>query len=279
MGARPLMAALFSTAALAAGAARGGEVTIGLVTQKDGKVASLEAAHEIRRSPYGGWVVTTWPLGMRVGNSPILDYKDSLLERAWGMERGGEAGDGTGAADKLLKELGVEGPPVVPGVSRRSTAKVELHDGKHVLAPGDLRFALERGKLSSDDPRVSVHADRGLVQVVCWPVTFRVFEGERSAAAPMTLAYEGADLLAGVLKPVEDAAKQGRPKAEAGAAEAPSFRRVTLYLPPTPAGRGYLPSRASAFVGDPPLFMKSFSFSVYCIDCAQSSTSSVGFTG
>ncbi len=197
---KQLMIVALGVAALLAGAAQCGEITIGLVAQRDGKLVSLESAHEIRRSPYGGWVVATWPLNMRVDGSPILDYKDSLLERAWGMERGGGAADGTGAADKLLKELGVEGPPVVPGISRPPTAKVELHDGKHVLVPGDIRFALERGKLSSDDPRVTIEAGRGLVQVVCWPVTFRVSEGERSVPIPMALTYDGADLLAGVLK-------------------------------------------------------------------------------
>jgi len=190
MESRQLMAALLGAAALVAGAARGGEVTIGLVAQKSGKLASLEGAHEIRRSPYGGWVVATWPFSARVDNTPILDYRDDLLERTLAASKEG------GAAEALLKELGVEEPPLVPGISRPSTAKVELHDGKHVLAPGDIRFALERGRLSSDDPRVTIQAGRGLVEVALWPVTLRAFAGERSVAAPMTLAYEGADLLA-----------------------------------------------------------------------------------
>ncbi len=73
MASRQLVAALFGAPALAAGAARGGEVTVGLVAQQGGKLASLEGAHEIRRSPYGGWVVATWPLSMRADSSPILD--------------------------------------------------------------------------------------------------------------------------------------------------------------------------------------------------------------
>jgi len=233
MTSRQLVARLFGAAALLAGAARGGEVTIGLVAQEGGQLASLERAHEIRRSPYGGWVVTTWPFSARVDNTPILDYKDDLLERTRAASQGG------GAADELLKELGVEEPPLVPGISRPAVAKVELHAGKHVLTPGDIHFEVERGNLSSDDPRVTIHADRSLIEVTCWPVTLRAFDGERSVAAPMTLSYEGADLLAGVLKPVEDSTKQKRGKTEGDTGDVPRFRRITLHLPPTPAGKAY----------------------------------------
>ena len=92
------------------GAAQCGEITIGLATQKDGRLVSLEEAHEVRRSPYGGWVVATWPLNMRVDNSPILDYKNDLLESAWAAARRGEAAEELGAAEKLLKELGIKDP-------------------------------------------------------------------------------------------------------------------------------------------------------------------------
>jgi len=235
----PAWALLAAAWPLLCGAARGGEVTICLAVQKEGRVVSLEGTHEVRRSPYGGWVVTTWPLNMRVDNSPILDYKDDLLEQAWSATRRGEVGGEPDATDKLFKELGVEGLPVVPGISRPSAEKVELHEGKHVLVPGHIRFAVERGRLGSDDPRVAVHADRGLLEVACWPVTLRAFDGERSVAAPMTLTYEGSDLLQGVLKPVEDSEKPKREKAEGQPSDGPRFRRITLYLPPTADGKVY----------------------------------------
>jgi outer membrane protein assembly factor BamB len=229
----PAWALLVVVWSLLCSAAQCGEITIGLVTQRDGKLVSLEGAHEIRRSPYSGWVVVTWPFNTRVGNTPILDYRSDLLDRAWGAEPREGAAEGLDAAEKLLKELGVEGPPVVPGISRPSVAEVELHEGKHTLTPGDIRFVLERGRLSSDDPRVTVHADRSLLELTCWPVTLRAFDGERSFAAPMTLTYEGSDLLGGVLKPVEDAEKQKREKIGGEASDGPRFRRITLYLAPT----------------------------------------------
>ncbi|MDP6506826.1 MAG: hypothetical protein QF886_24585, partial [Planctomycetota bacterium] len=37
------------------------EVTVSLVTLKDGERVPLSDYHELRRSPYGGWVITLWP--------------------------------------------------------------------------------------------------------------------------------------------------------------------------------------------------------------------------
>ena len=78
----PVFTLLAAACSWLPGAGQCGEITIALVAQRGRKLVSLEGTHEIRWSPYGGWVVATWPFRATVDNTPILDYRDDLLERA-----------------------------------------------------------------------------------------------------------------------------------------------------------------------------------------------------
>ena len=217
------------------------EVTVSLVTKRDGERVPLEPSNELRRSPYGGWVTVMWPFNMTAGGVPILEYKSELLEQAWAA-RGKEEEAAMTALEEdeaFRQELGLEGPAVVPGIKRSSSAKVTLGEGTHLVMPGDLRFTIEKGRLGSDDPRVKTEPIQDLVEVLCWPVTIRAFDESRSVAAPIVVSYGGVDLVEGVLKPLEDPEKRKRPQKDEEQDGRAQFRRIVMYLPPTTGGKSY----------------------------------------
>jgi len=219
--------------------ARAGEITVSLVAQEDGELVPLKPYNELRRSPYGGWVTVMWPFSMKIGDTPILGYKSELLEQAWAMQEEGEATKELESDETFMKELGIEGPAVVPGIQRESSANVTIGEGEHVLVPGGIPITLHRGKLSSNDPRAKIKVAEDLAQVVCWPVTFRAFDEFRSVAAPMVVSYEGTDLVKGVLKPLEDPEKRKRPQRDEQTQGLDRFRRIVMYLPPSTGGKPY----------------------------------------
>lgn len=221
------------------GTARAGEITISLVAQEDGELVPLEPYNELRRSPYGGWVTVMWPFSMKIGDTPILGYKSELLEQAWAMQEEGEATKELESDETFMKELGIEGPAVVPGIRRESSAKVTVGEGERLLVPGGIPITLHQGKLSSNDARAKIKVAEDLVEVVCWPVTFRAFDQFRSVAAPMVVSYEGTDLVKGVLKPLEDPEKRKRPQSDEQTQGLDRFRRIVMYLPPSTGGKPY----------------------------------------
>ena len=217
-----------------------GQVTISLVTAKDGKREPLEQFCGLRRSPYGGWVVALWPFGMTVGEAAVFEYRSELLQQAWEMiDKEEKPSKDLDADDTFLKELGIDGPAVVPGISRPSTAKVKLGEGDHVLMPAAIRATVKQGELRSDDPRVRIDRDADVIEIACHPVTIRAFNEVRSVAAPMVVSYDGVDLVQGVLKPLEDPEKRKRPQSDERQDGRSRFRRITIYLPPTSGSGRY----------------------------------------
>lgn len=211
-------------------AAQALEVTISLVTLKDGQRVPLSEIHELRRSPYGGWVATFFPFGMNVSGIPIFEYEDSLLEAAL------ESFDILNpeqekAADELddIPEFD-DGPKVVPGLKRDSVAKVNLADGEHLIQPGDLRFKIEKGKLSTDDPRLELKPDDTL-EALCQPVTIRGFDGSRSQPFEAILSHGRINIMGNLFKPLEDPEQRKlKSREEAGPKK---YRRLRVFLPPT----------------------------------------------
>jgi outer membrane protein assembly factor BamB len=226
-----LSAALLLLLALSAVGAT--EVTISLVTLKDGKRVPLSEFHELRRSPYGGWVASFWPFGMKVGENPILDFEEKLLKQALADHETAEGTKAT-AMDEVedIPELR-DGPAVVPGISRSSTAKVSLPDGDHLIQPGDLKFHLEQGKLSSDDPRVRIADEGETVEVLCWPIAVRGYNGVRSAPFHAVLSYGPLDMTVGLFKPLEnpDRSKLVQEEQTQGPRR---YQKIQVYLPPSP---------------------------------------------
>jgi len=212
------------------------EITISLVTQKDGRTVPLEEVQELRHSPYGGWVAAMWPFGMKVDDTPILEYQSDLLDAAWKGKSESDKAPGE-SEDDMLKEPGEKVMILSPGLRRPSSVKLNLNEGDHVLLPGEIRFSLRQGKPVSDDPRLRINAEEDIVEVICWPVTIRAFDAERSVAAPMIVSYGKMDMLKGLLKPLEEPdSAQKNQNEEPGPAR---MRRIILYLPSSGAGKSY----------------------------------------
>jgi len=214
------------------------EVDISLVTVKDGQKVPVSELHELRRSPYGGWVATFWPFGMKVDETPIFEFEEKLLKEALADFDYAQGTKDT-AMDEVedIPELR-DGPAVVPGISRPSIAKIDLADGDHLIFPGELRFHMEKGKLSTDDSRVRITEDGDTVEIACWPVTVRGSNGLRSVPFPALLTYARSKLIEGLLKPLDnpDGSKLTRKEQTPGPRR---FQRIQIYLPPTLEGRPF----------------------------------------
>jgi len=231
---------VLALAALCCPAARGVEVTISLVTAREGQAVPLKGLQELRQSPFGGWVVATWPFSLRVDDEPLMPYKSQLqelLERSSALDlAGGDPlkGRPAGTLDEAEPE------PFVPSAlfrfARPSTAMVDLRPGEHVITPGDLRFSVGAdGSLTTDDPRLRVLPGKAVVEVPCHPVSIRAFAGDRTVAFPFRVRYANVDLLADLAGPIEELER--RTQKPGGAPEALRFRRIVLYLP-SDGGKG-----------------------------------------
>lgn len=214
------------------------EINISLITVKDGQKVPLSELHELRRSPYGGWVATFWPFGMKVDETPILEFEEKLLKEALADYEYAQDTKDT-AMDEVedIPELR-DGPAVVPGISRPSIAKLDLADGDHLILPGEVRFRMEKGKLSTDDPRVRITEDGRTVEIACWPITIRGSNGLRSVPFPALLTYARSELTEGLFKPLDnpDGSKLNRNEQTPGPRR---FQKIQVYLPPTLEGRPF----------------------------------------
>ncbi|MDP7251167.1 MAG: PQQ-binding-like beta-propeller repeat protein [Planctomycetota bacterium] len=211
------------------------EVNISLVTEKDGERIPLSEIHELRRSPYGGWVATFFPFGMNVSGTRIFEYEDSLLEAA--LESFDILDIEQEKAAEELEDIPefADGPKIVPGLKRDSVATIALADGEHLIQPGDLRFTIEKGKLASADPRVQIKEEE-TIEVLCHPVTLRGFDGRRSQPFAAAMAYDNINIMGNLFKPLEDPEQR---KLRIREARGPRmFRRLRVYLPPS-QGKSY----------------------------------------
>lgn len=214
-------------------------VTIEMATPADDQAVSIEDRQVMRRSPFGGWDLTLWPFALRVDNAAILDYVSaSQALEAKSMNAAG----GAGRVDELLDNTfggGVKAEDLTAfSFTRPGSAVVDLAPGPHTIAPFDLSFKVEAdGSLSTTDARLRVDAKQRVVKVLCYPVTVKPLEANRSATRTLRLSYGTSGLLSGldtVFAEYDKASMQA-----AGAAKKLGIRRVTLYLPPSAAGTGY----------------------------------------
>ncbi|MBI2192483.1 MAG: hypothetical protein HYU36_10920 [Planctomycetes bacterium] len=216
------------------------EVEIAFVTVRDGRRTALEPLHELRRSPYGGWVASFWPFGMKVNDTPILEFEEGLLQQAAGeIAVQAQAGGAAPSAEWEIKDDAFDaeaGPPVLPGIRRPAAVKLNLNAGDYLIKPGDFRFSVHQLEISSDDPRVRMDKENHRIEVALWPIIIRASDGTRSQTFSASVVYGGADLVQGVLKPLEDpdekkiTRKSDEPQGEV------RFRRICLFLPPSPNG-------------------------------------------
>ena len=213
------------------------DVKIVLVTQKDGKEVPLKPVYEFRRSPFGGYVATTWPFGMAVDNTPILEFEETLLKAALEdfefAEQVGKIEDDIGEIPGFEDE-----PPVVPGLSRPASVTLNLAEGDHLIQPGDLQFSIKQGKLTTDDTRLSIGEDRATLKIVCWPVTIRGNNGIRSVPFEASLSYAKWSMLDGIFKVLKDPEEKKLISREEKSGIR-RFQQIRMFLPPSLAERRY----------------------------------------
>jgi hypothetical protein len=80
---------------------RGAEITVALVTVEEGKSVSVDSRQALWKSPFGGWVVSAWPFGLKVDDTPVFEYQtasEKLLDNS--ITKEGEADD-----EEFEKEL------------------------------------------------------------------------------------------------------------------------------------------------------------------------------
>ena len=239
---KQLLTVLLGAVSLA-GAASAAHITVALVTPHEGKTISLEGRQELWLSPFGGWGVTAWPFGLTVDATSILEYRsasESLLEAA-----GKSTALGDTVLDKEMRELTGEGRTVRPEdlmtfrLDRKASITLDLAEGRHALRPFGIEFTVTGdGAAASPDPRVRIDAREHRVEVVCHPVTVKMVAGSRSVSGPLELSCASTSLLAGLENVFAEYDKQR--KAKPGTAASAGFRRVTLYLPASAHGTGYV---------------------------------------
>lgn len=83
-------------AAALVGLASADHVTVAPVTPHGGQTVSIDDRQALWVSPCGGWGVTTWPFGLSVDETTILEYPS-----AW-QNLVAAAGEGTEPADRVL---------------------------------------------------------------------------------------------------------------------------------------------------------------------------------
>ena len=71
---------------LAACATEGADISISLVAREEGVVVPLRDVQSLWQSPFGGWVVTTWPFGLKVEAYVLDDGWDSPIRIEIGLE-------------------------------------------------------------------------------------------------------------------------------------------------------------------------------------------------
>lgn len=234
------LAGLLLGAAWMADTALAESVTVELVTPAaDGKLAPIQDRHALRKSPYDGWVMVTWPFSMFLDNQRIMEHRSAESKVMDDNLSGAGAG-----SDKLVKDLlvatvdGDTAGGVTTMIPRRSSQSLDLAAGTHTIKPFGIEFSLDAdGGLTSKDPRIRIDGKTRRLQIICHPVVIRPLSSERSAAAAMQVTSGAGPILGGIENYFADLDK--REMAPEGTAARRGFRRLELYLPASAPGNAY----------------------------------------
>ena len=221
---------------------QGAEITVALVTVEVGKSVSVEERQALWKSPFGGWVVSAWPFGLKVDDTPVFEYQtasEKLLDNS--ITQVGEADD-----EEFEKELEglAQNDKVRPEdlktfrFKRRAEVTLTLGQGRHVVHPFGLVFNLAAdGTLTTKDPRLRVDTKAGRVEVLCHPVTVKTLVENRSVARPLGVSCGGTALLGGLESIIAEFARKN--EISAGVSEEDGYLRLTLYLPASAPQQSY----------------------------------------
>ncbi len=233
-------------------------VTIVLTTAEGGKEVNLELREALYKSPFGGWVVATWPFNLKVDDKVIFQYR-SLVERqdadrmitdehraiddfvdeiSEGKKKDEVKGDGKDKGKKVEEKKKPDNSALTPVLSRlnlkrKASAELILVPGSYAIQPLGISFTIaEDGAISTNDPRLRVDTQTGRLAVICHPVTIRLAEGVRSHFGLVTFSCANANLLGDLDKQLEEYDQQATylPKKEP-TGRATRMRSMTLYLP------------------------------------------------
>jgi hypothetical protein len=210
------------------------DVTLALTTVEEGQSVALESRQQLWKSTYGGWIVTGWPYSMSVDQTPV--YLFQTIDERLATKLESDTKKANGGLDDVLNEI--KGQPdkvqasdlMASRSERRSTITLDLAPGRHVLKPFNIEFTLgPDGLLASKDSRVRVDAKRDRIEIVCHPVSIKLFSHGQSTHGPIRVTCGATSLLAGLEKQIAEFEKQNA--GVLGAADGKGLRRVTLYLP------------------------------------------------
>lgn len=231
LGLWPLAAVLGALAWSVTGWAR--EVSLALVTLEDGRRVAVESRQSLWKSPYGGWVVTAWPHGISIDQTPVMVFVTSDERLATKLEPEVKPNPG---ADNLLDEIkGQTNKVLATGLKafrtdRRSEVTLDLAPGRHVVQPFGVEFTIEpNGTLASKDSRVHIDAKQSRLELVCHPVAIKLFANGQSTHGSIRLTCGTTSLLAGLEKQIAEFEKHNA--GTLGPADGRGLRRVTIYLP------------------------------------------------
>ena len=238
---------LLAAAALAAagGWLAAAEVTIALVAI-DRDAAPLAERQSAWVSPFGGWVVATWPFGGSVGSKPLVPFATGDQQRLSQSLDDLAAGDDE-EADALARELEAEvakddaprraADPRDFQLERPASMTLSLGEGRHVIEPFGIGFTVtEGGGLASDDARCRIDKQRRRIDVPCAAVVFKTFHDGASLPAALAVSCAGTSLLGGLDGML---AEVGKRQVQAAPAKPTAIRRLTLFLPASVPGREY----------------------------------------
>lgn len=242
--------AAFSLLAAAAPAAAGGwlaaaEVTISLVAI-DRDAAPLAERQSAWVSPFGGWVVATWPFGGSVGSRPLFPFAtgdQQRLSKALDNPAAGDDEEADALARELEAEVAKDDAPrraVDPRdfqLERPASITLSLGEGRHVIEPFGIAFTVtEGGGLASDDARCRIDKQRRRIDVPCAAVVFKTFHDGASLPAALAVSCGGTSLLGGLDAMLAEVEKR---QVQAAPTKPTAIRRLTLFLPASAPGREY----------------------------------------
>ena len=242
--------AAFSLLAAAALAVAGGwraaaEVTIARVAIDRG-AAPLAERQSAWVSPFGGWVVATWPFGGSGGSKPLGPFATGDQQRLSQSLDDLAAGDDE-EADTLARELEAEvakddAPrravdPRDFQLERPASVTLSLGEGRHVIEPFGIAFTVtEGGGLASDDARCRIDKQRRRIDVPCAAVVFKTFHDGASLPATLAVSCGGKSLVGGLDGMLAEVEKR---QVQAAPTKPTAIRRLTLFLPASAPGREY----------------------------------------
>ena len=200
----------------------------------DGRNIPLERVQSLWKSPFGGFVASTWPFGIRVDDEPVLAYRtatEKLMDQSAALAPAASSAQG----DALSEFIGEK--PIEPSdlavfrMDRASSAKLNLGPGEHLIRPGNMRFSITTdGELRTADRRLRIGPDGKSILVVCHPVVITaVAESGEPVPAVLSITWGGTDIIGGLADPIRELLN--RTARGNGESAKPEFRKITLYLP------------------------------------------------